>query len=201
VSATSTPTNTPVANCQLATAPLLNPAEQSDPQAILYATTSPNATVTTTFVTGSPAYPNQALFFNGVTLTTLNGTLVGGNYQYTFNDGPFGVATLVFIEPANAALGTVTVNSSANEACGTTSSTTSYRVVKDEAEPKASSAGDDFVSGVMTLSFVLPSGVTIPAHIATSTHGAVRMVTSHKNGKTVRNLIFRLPRSSVHLKR
>jgi hypothetical protein len=161
---------------------------------VLYTTTDANATVTTSFVTGKPPYPDRALLFNGDKATTLRGRMVQGEYRYTFNDGSFGAAVLAFIEPRNAHLGTVTVKSSAAEACGAASSTTTYTVKKDE--PNDKSGKDDLLPDVMSsMSFTLPGSDVLPSSTAKAAH--IHVLHTARNGATI--LVITVPRSDARL--
>jgi hypothetical protein len=118
--------------------------------------TPANTTITTTFNTGSPAYPGTATLGvvtqnYGIQFSTLNGTLVNGQYQYTFNGGPHGLAGLGFMVPANAQFGTVTVTS----ICGNATSTITFKVTKGDAHHsgKGNSGSGD----------IMPSPDTMPA--------------------------------------
>lgn len=132
--ATSTPkpTSTPASQRMLYTAPLFKSVSQTDVQAIGYDATTPNTTITANFSTGSPAYPKTALLLvrtsGGVKITSVSGTLMNGQYQYRFNDGPYGLAALAFYVPGNAHTG----GASATSSCGGPSSTTSWTVTQGD---------------------------------------------------------------------
>ncbi|MDQ2831265.1 MAG: right-handed parallel beta-helix repeat-containing protein, partial [Chloroflexota bacterium] len=129
---TPKPTSTPSGQCKLYTAPLFKSVSQTDVQAIGYAATAPNKTITTNFSTGSPAYPKTALLLaltpGGVKITGVSGTLINGQYQYRFNDGPYGLAALAFYVPGNAHAGGASTTSN----CGGPSSTTNWTVTQGD---------------------------------------------------------------------
>jgi len=116
----------------LYTAPLFKSVSQTDVQAIGYDATTPNTTITANFSTGSPAYPKTALLLvrtsGGVKITSVSGTLVNDQYQYRFNDGPYGLAALAFYVPGNAHTGGASTTSN----CGGPSSTTSWTVTQGD---------------------------------------------------------------------
>ena len=134
--ATSTPkptaTSTPASQRVLYTAPLFTSVSQTDVQAIGYDATAPNTTTTANFSTASPAYPKTAILLvrtsGGVKITSVSGTLMNGQYQYRFNDGPYGLAALAFYVPGNAHVG----GASATSNRGGPSSTTSWTVTQGD---------------------------------------------------------------------
>jgi hypothetical protein len=167
---TATPSSTPTGNCTLYSAPLFSSVSQTDLQAIGYYATKPNTTVTAAFSTGSPAYPAMAELFvvqsnYTIKITSVMGTLVGGQYQYTFNDGPYGLAALGFFVPGSANVGT----SSETGTCGGPSSTVSWQVTKGD---------PDDHNGSTDVDDVLP-GPTNSASMSSAVAKVVRTATSH----------------------
>jgi hypothetical protein len=191
-------------------------AEQSDVQAIGYLAAPPNTTITTSFAAGSPAYPSMAILTVvtaqwGLQVSAINGTLINGQYQYTFNDGPHGLAGLGFFLPANAHLGKVAVTST----CGNATSTITFHVTKDDPDDggdnrASGSSGYDDVLPALTGSggstgaahrahtttwrFALPSSAVVPAEVTSTTHTSVSTRTTRQHGHTVRTLVFTFPR-------
>jgi hypothetical protein len=194
---------------------LFGRVEQSDVQAIGYVAAPPNTTITTSFNTKSPAYPSTALLTVvtahwGLQLSIVNGTLIDGQYQYSFNDGPHGLASLGFFVPANAHPGKVSVTST----CGNAASTITFHVIKDDQDnggdnrsSEASgyddvlpsptggngSAGAAHHTHTATWSFALPSSAVVPAELTGATHASVSMGTAQDHGHTVRTLVFTFP--------
>ena len=151
VAATSTPTITPVGTCALFMAPLFRLVSQTDVQAIGFLTTMPNTTITATFPAGSPAYPRQAVLLvragGGTKGQYVRGTPVSGGYQYSFNDGPLGLAALAFLSPGNAQVGF----SRTSATCGGLTREVRWRaVLGDSDDQNGSTDGDDLLPGVRT---------------------------------------------------
>jgi hypothetical protein len=160
--------------------------------AIAFFTESANANITSTFVTQAPTYPSTAVLgvlqSNGtIRFTSLNGTLVGGNYQFTFNDGPVGIAALAFSVPWNAHLGTVSVNSVANQA--SCKSSTNFTVTSGAS--KVSDANS--AVSAQTLSFTLPGGIGVPASVTTSATAPVHCRITQEAGQTIDTLFVTFP--------
>ncbi|MDQ2797647.1 MAG: right-handed parallel beta-helix repeat-containing protein [Actinomycetota bacterium] len=169
---TPKPTSTPSGQCKLYTAPLFKSVSQTDVQAIGYAATAPNKTITTNFSTGSPAYPKTALLLaltpGGVKITGVSGTLINGQYQYRFNDGPYGLAALAFYVPGNAHAGGASTTSN----CGGPSSTTNWTVTQGD----PGNHNDDY----------MPSSNATSAQASVSKASATRVTwTFTLNGQTV----------------
>jgi len=169
---TPKPTSTPSGQCKLYTAPLFKSVSQTDVQAIGYAATAPNKTIATNFSTGSPAYPKTALLLaltpGGVKITGVSGTLINGQYQYRFNDGPYGLAALAFYVPGNAHAGGASTTSN----CGGPSSTTNWTVTQGD----PGNHDDDY----------MPSSNATSAQASVSKASATRVTwTFTLNGQTV----------------
>ena len=126
--ATATPATPPAGSCALFSAPLLKSVGRTGIQAIGYHATRPNTTITAAFTTGSPAYPARAMLLvltgSGLQISNAMGTFVNDQYQYTFDDGPLGLAVLAFQVPGNAHVGAATAIST----CGGPDGAMSWRV-------------------------------------------------------------------------
>jgi len=123
-----------------------------------------------------------------VSVTTINGALVNGHYQYAFNSGALGLVALSFILPNNAQVGTATVNSTATDPiCGTEQSTTSYQV---QSWGWHGSKASTVTTNTRNVSFVLPATFSRVAHVSTSKTAPAYVTVTNKGGKIVRTITF-----------
>jgi hypothetical protein len=191
--ATASPTNTPLpASCQLNSAVAFTVIPRGFPQAIAYGSTAPNSTIISSFAVGTPAYPASALLFvlqPNLTfqVSQLAGKRVNGHYQYTFQDGPLGIAALEFTVSAHAALGATTVSSIAVEACGVAASTSTF-TVEQSFGGAASSTVIPTNLGRVSVILPLPRGAAVVTHRATANGGAAHVLLQ-RDGASTRQVI------------